>query len=199
MNILSEPKETSSVSLEPVFNAFRRRYQASLYRFFYRHLASWNVSGETVNDLASEVWIKIWVSRSQMPLDDEEFKRRMYRIATNVMIDYLRKPDTKYAYRGNSLDDEDFTLEAVDGCDVVRQVEVSAMCEAILKAADRLPGKSRRIALSIIQDVLEGRSPAEAYDEMVRKFGEDVTRESGKTAWFRSCRTLRQVLEKELK
>jgi len=47
-------------------------------------------SGETARDLAQESFLRLWKNRNELD-SDQHFFRMLYRIATNLAIDHLRK------------------------------------------------------------------------------------------------------------
>lgn len=68
-------------------SAFRQlvdRWQQPLVNYFYRHLAA----AEPAEELAQEVFVKIWTARSYVPRTP--FGAWFWRLARNQLIDYLR-------------------------------------------------------------------------------------------------------------
>ena len=70
---------------EPVFTALAERHRRELHVHCYRMLASF----DEAEDAVQETFLKAWRGRSGF--DGAQFRAWLYRIATNVCLDMLRR------------------------------------------------------------------------------------------------------------
>lgn len=71
------------------FEQLIERYHRSIQTLIYRIVWEW----ETANDLAQDVFVKMWEKHNRIPLSDNIYTL-LYRIAVHSAIDYLRRRKT---------------------------------------------------------------------------------------------------------
>jgi RNA polymerase sigma-70 factor (TIGR02960 family) len=140
---------------EPAFAALTERHRRELHVHCYRMLASF----DEAEDAVQETFLKAWCGRSGFE-GGPQFRAWLYRIATNVCLDMLRRGSRRTA--GNSPPEvpwlqpyPDLLLEAAAPSDeqpeaVVIQRETISL--AFLAALQALPPRQR--AALIARDVL---------------------------------------------
>ena len=120
---------------EKAFNAIVDAYSERLYWHIRRFLCS----HEDTNDLLQEVFIKIWAALPSFRGDAQLFTW-IYRIATNEVINYLRKQrlkalvsmETEYSVLERKIDDDTY-------------FNGDALQRELHKAIQRLPQKQRLV------------------------------------------------------
>ena len=120
---------------ETAFNAIVDAYSERLYWHIRRFLCS----HEDTNDLLQEVFIKIWAALPSFRGDAQLFTW-IYRIATNEVINYLRKQrlkalvsmETEYSVLERKIDDDAY-------------FNGDALQRELHKAIQRLPQKQRLV------------------------------------------------------
>lgn len=89
-NFLNRSWDFSTEKSQQDFKVFYQDYQNYVRKTLY-----WLVGHEPLDDLVQETFIKVWKSIHRFS-GHSHVKTWIYRIATNVAIDYLRKNKTEY-------------------------------------------------------------------------------------------------------
>ena len=142
---------------------------------------------DTAADLAQEAFVKAWQGLASFQ-GESSFATWVYRLATNVCIDYLRKQKRREAVEPSvSLDDaESGWAEPADWeQDPQLQLERSERGQALSRALARLPDWQRRI---LILRELSGLS----YQEISQAL--DIDLGTVKSRIARSRNSLRKIL-----
>lgn len=104
---------------------------------------------EEAADLAQEAFLKAWQGLGAFQ-GESSFSTWVYRLTTNVCIDYLRKQKRRQGVESTvSLDDEDngWAEPADWGQDPHRKVEQAERKAALSKALEQLPEHQRRVLM----------------------------------------------------
>ena len=142
---------------------------------------------ETAADLAQEAFVKAWQGLGSFQ-GDSSFATWVYRLATNVCIDYIRRQKRREAVEPSvSLDDEDSGwAEPADWeQDPHRQLERSEQGRALARGLARLPDWQRRV---LVLRELSGLS----YQEISQAL--DVDLGTVKSRIARARLSLRKIL-----
>lgn len=120
---------------QQAFEAFFRHY----YTFVFRFLSRFTLQHEVAEDLAQEVFVKLWESRER--LDPEQSVRSyLFQIASNLAINYRQR----VAKRVVSLGDEDLIFSAPGPHEILVG---KSLDEALEQALKNLPDQCRVIFL----------------------------------------------------
>lgn len=80
-------------SEEDAFKNLYYRYYESLFRFLCRRTRNYEIS----KDLMQELFIRVWRNREKLDAS-QSLKAYLYRIASNLAIDHLRKKEAEQAH-----------------------------------------------------------------------------------------------------
>jgi len=114
-NLVDAIKKSDKDSLRLLFE----KYYTSIYIFIWNKTKDDDLS----QDIVQEVFIKIWDSRSNLD-ESKSIKAYLYRIASNMCIDHLRKQVTRQAYVNDRIDsrDEDSSYKEFESTDNVKRI-----------------------------------------------------------------------------
>ena len=145
---------------------------------------------EEAADLAQEAFLKAWQGLPAFQ-GESSFATWIYRLATNVCIDYLRKQKRRRQVESEvSLDDEELSwTEPADWSqDPHRQLERSEQGRALARGLEALPEQQRQI---LVLRELSGLS----YQEISQKLGLDMGTVKSRIA--RGRMALRKILAED--
>ena len=117
-------------SNEAAFQALYHRYYEKLYHFVWVRTRSSEIS----RDLVQELFVRVWRNRESLD-DSKSIKAYFYRIANNLVINYVNKKANEKAYLAN-LPQDKYISSPND------QFEVS---EKVQSAIDGLPERPRTV------------------------------------------------------
>ena len=125
-----------------VFNELVIRYQGKIYNLVYKYVSN----AETARDLSQEIFIKAFRALPNFKRQSA-FYSWLYRIATNLCIDFIRQQK-----RGQALSFEDLTIGSSDEAafnDISPlppdQLETKELGQIIGQAVQQLPPKQQRV------------------------------------------------------
>ena len=78
------------------FRTLYYRYYEPLYRFVWHRIRS----EEKSKDFLQEIFTRVWITRDRLD-PERSVKAYFYRIANNIIIDYIRKSASEKSYRRN--------------------------------------------------------------------------------------------------
>ena len=145
---------------------------------------------EEAFDLAQEAFVKAWQGLPAFQ-GESSFATWIYRLATNVCIDYLRKQKRRRQVESEvSLDDEELSwTEPADWSqDPHRQLERSEQGRALARGLEALPEQQRQI---LVLRELSGLS----YQEIAEKLNLDLGTVKSRIA--RARMALRKILAED--
>lgn len=145
---------------------------------------------EEAFDLAQEAFVKAWQGLPSFQ-GESSFATWIYRLATNVCIDYLRKQKRRRQVESEvSLDDEELSwTEPADWSqDPHRQLERSEQGRALARGLEALPEQQRQI---LVLRELSGLS----YQEIAEKLELDLGTVKSRIA--RARMALRKILAED--
>lgn len=145
---------------------------------------------EEAFDLAQEAFVKAWQGLPSFQ-GESSFATWIYRLATNVCIDYLRKQKRRRQVESEvSLDDEEasWTEPADWSQDPQRQLERSEQGRALARGLEALPEQQRQI---LVLRELSGLS----YQEIAGKLDLDLGTVKSRIA--RARMALRKILAED--
>ena len=123
----------------------------------------WRMAGnaEDALDLSQEVFLKLWRTLAQYQFD-AAFSTWLYRLTSNVCIDFLRSRRRHPTVSLTAADEDDeqpqFDIPADEASGPEQQLARSELRRAVVRGLDRLPDDARRI---LILRELDGLSYAE--------------------------------------
>ena len=146
---------------QEAFNELVNRYQGKIYNLVYRYVSN----SETAKDLSQEIFIKAFRALPHFKRQSA-FYSWLYRIATNLCIDFIRQQK-----RGQALSLEDFTTDGNNEMvfnDVnplpPDQLETKELGHIIGQAVQQLPPKQQRVFNLRYQDGLQLKEIAAQLD-----------------------------------
>ena len=145
---------------------------------------------EEAADLAQEAFLKAWQGLSSFQ-GESSFSTWIYRLTTNVCIDYLRRKKRRQEVEpAVSLDDEDsgWAEPADAGQDPQRKLEEAERSRALSRGLERLPEHQRQV---LVMRELSGLS----YQEIGAATGLDLGTVKSRIARARVA--LRKILMKD--
>ena len=109
------------------------KHTSSIYNFTLRFIGPLYAQ-----DIAQEVFIKVWKNLKSFNSDKSQFKTWLFIITRNTITDYLRK---KKSISFSSLDDENFKEENIEDESILQDeiFEKLEDKEMLLKILDELP------------------------------------------------------------
>lgn len=136
---------------EKAFNCIVRVYGERLYW----HVRSFALSHEDADDMLQEIFIKIW---GALPLFRGEARlfTWLYRIATNEVLNFLRKRRLRYVFSFTS--EEKAYIERLDSDPYFNGDEAQ---KKLLAAVNRLPEKQRLVFIMRYFEELEYKDISE--------------------------------------
>ena len=142
-----------------VFEVLFQRYK----RPMVAHARRFVRSDAKAEELAQDVFVRVYTTKRYAP--DAKFKTWLYRVATNLCLNELRRPE--YGQRLEALDDDPRELPASSHTapDVVLSGAELSACVA--RTLERLPPKQRAAFLMARQDDLSHEQIAEALETSV--------------------------------
>lgn len=124
------------------FEIIVRKYQTPLFNYFFRMIQERELSLE----MTQEVFLRAYTNL-QTYKEDFQFSTWLFRIASNLLIDYWRKKKLPLVFL--DAQDEDETHPCVQVPDfepsVAEQYERKAVMEAVSRAISRLPENFREL------------------------------------------------------
>lgn len=164
------------------FNRLVMRYQNLVYNFLYRLAPRW----ENVDDLAQEVFIKVYRSIKQLK-DRAQFKSWLHRIAVSVYLDEQRR---QKKHRGRIVTDEGILDKQPDTGETPGQyMERQELYQRLQSALEQLP-EEFKLAV-ILRDIQEL-----SYDEIAKTLKCSIG--TVRSRIFRGRRLLQTVLKDQL-
>lgn len=171
---------------EKAFQEILNKYTSQILNYIYRAIGD----KESTEDLAHEVFLRLWRIRKKYR-PEARLSTFLYRIATNIIIDYKRKKNrnpTQYSF------DEQFVL---DSGSIERQIpdissdpdtseEDDHRTDNVRSAVLSLPSK-QRLALNLRMH--EGKN----YKEIAEIIG--ISKSAVESLLFRARRSLKEKLE----
>jgi RNA polymerase sigma-70 factor (ECF subfamily) len=140
-------------------------------------------------ELVQEIFVKVYTTKRYRP--DHRFRTWLYRVATNVCLNELRRPH--HGQRHDSLDasPEDGPAPELPGAepDPQQDLEGRELAARVAAALDRLPAKQRAAFLMVRHDGLSHDEIAEALETSVSAV---------KSLVHRALETLRREVEAAL-
>jgi len=174
---------------EPAFAYLVQKYRRPMVSFMYR-MAHNSAAAE---DLAQEVFLRVYRSRGNYEAS-AKFTTWLYRIATNLAVNYARDTRHERAENTVSLDEPDentgLTMDIADGSLSAEEMLVRReRLAAIREKVQALPERQRLAVVMHKYQQMDYREIAE-----VLKLSESAT----KSLLFRAYETLREQLKKFL-
>lgn len=171
---------------DAAFNYLVERYRRAMIGFLYRMVHDAAVA----EDLAQEVFLRVYRSRSTYTAD-AKFTTWLYRIATNLGVNYVRDHKNERPEVKSSLDETDeetgLSLDVADSrINVEQQMLRRERMAAIRKKVEELPERQRMAVLMHKYQEMDYRQIAE-----VLHLSESAT----KSLLFRAYETLRVSLK----
>ncbi len=171
---------------DAAFNYLIDKYRRPIISFMYRMVHNSAIAEE----LAQEVFLRVYRSRASYSAD-AKFTTWLYRIATNLAVNYAR--DTKYERPEfkQSIDEPDdetgLSIDVADGTlNVEQQILRRERLKAIRQQVESLPERQRMAVLMHKYQELDYKQIAE-----VLKLSESAT----KSLLFRAYESLREKLK----
>ena len=161
---------------ERSFEEIVSRYQQAVFNTIYRYTGS----REDVQDLAQEVFIKVWRNAGKFK-GESKFSTWLYRIVVNHCLNYRRKRRHQHV----SLDDLAEKGDTPEPLKVKPDHEQTRVVELVRAAVDGLPERQR---MALVLSQYEGRSYKEIAEIM------KVSVSSVESLIFRARRALRGKL-----
>ncbi len=161
------------------FDALFRRWAAPLLRYLERMVRDHAAAEE----LVQEVFLRVHRARDRY-VPEARFSTWLYRIATNLALNELRRPHLRRPHR--STDDEDAAPLAAETPAADDAADARRMGQAAWRELGRLPEKQRA---ALCLSAVEGLS----YAEVARAL--DVTEKAVKALVHRARSTLAQRLK----
>lgn len=166
---------------EKAFQEILNRYTSQVLNYIYRSTGD----KESAEELTQEVFLRLWRARKKYRLE-AKLSTFLYRIATNIIIDYKRKKNRKSAQY--SLDKP---LE-LDSDSIERQIpdntspDDNHITDNVKSAILSLPSKQR---IAITLRIYEGKN----YKEISEIIG--YSKSAVESLLFRTRRNLKEKLE----
>ena len=164
-----------------------RRYQRGLYNLAYRMVRE----SELARDLTQDVFVRVYGALGKYD-PSYSFSSWIYRVATNLCIDYIRKRkiETVSLDAPVSLrDDETVTRDVLDPTqDPERDLETAERQELLAEALDKLPEAHRMVLLLRHQRDL-------SYEEIARIL--EAPLGTVKARIHRAREAFRKILERD--
>jgi len=172
---------------EPAFEYLVQKYRRPMVSFMYR-MAHNSAAAE---DLAQEVFLRVYRSRGSYEAS-AKFSTWLYRIATNLAVNYARDRRHERPESTVSLDAPDentgLTMDIADGSLTAEEILVQReRMAAIRQRVQALPERQRLAVVMHKYQQMDYRQIAE-----VLKLSESAT----KSLLFRAYQTLREQLQK---
>ena len=125
-----------------VFNELVIRYQGKIYNLVYKYVSN----AETARDLSQEIFIKAFRALPNFKRQSA-FYSWLYRIATNLCIDFLRqqKRGQALSFEGLATDGNDETVFNDNSPLPPDQLETKELGQIIGQAVQQLPPKQQRV------------------------------------------------------
>jgi RNA polymerase sigma-70 factor (ECF subfamily) len=161
------------------FDALFRRWAAPLLRYLERMVRD----HAAAEDLLQEVFLRVHRARDRY-LPEARFSTWLYRIATNLALNELRRPHLRRPHR--STDDEEAAPLVAETPAADDVADARRMGQAAWRELGRLPEKQRA---ALCLSAVEGLS----YAEVARAL--DVTEKAVKALVHRARSTLAQRLK----
>ena len=187
LNLLSDAEVMLRVAAgdDSAFDYLVEKFRRPLVSFMYRMTHNQSVAEE----LAQEVFLRVYRSRASYAAD-AKFTTWLYRIATNLAVNYAR--DTKPERASTSLDEADpetgLKIDVADpGATVEQKLLKREKMAAIRKEVESLPERQR---LAVIMHKYQGMDYRQIAE--VLKLSESAT----KSLLFRAYEALRVKLQK---
>jgi len=140
------------------------RYENKIIRYIRRIS---NVSQESAEDIAQEVFIKVFVSLNEFN-DELKFSSWLYRIAHNETINYWRRNKKRKSYDISWDENEALMSILRDNRDIEEEVYQKITNQQLKNALKRLDEKYREV---LILNYLEGKSYQEIADILKKPIG----------------------------
>ncbi len=163
-------REGEAAAFEELF----RRWSGPLLRYLERMVRDLS----TAEELVQEAFLRVYRARDRYR-PDARFSTWLYRIATNLALNELRRPRRKSIHRSTEADDVPELRAESPGSDDV--VDARRLAAAVHQALGQLPEK-QRAALCLA--AVEGLSYAEVAEAL------DVTEKAVKSLVHRARSTL---------
>ena len=164
------------------FDDLFERWSGRLVRYLERMVRD----SATAEELCQEAFLRVYRARERYE-PGSRFSTWLYRIATNLALNELRRPRRRSAHL--STDDEAAPLELVGGAPAANVVvEARLEVDAVVRELDSLPER-QRAALWLA--AVEGRSYAEVAEAL------DTTVKSVKSLVHRARATLAERLRED--
>ena len=127
-------------TIQPDFDAVYEQYQLAIKNYLF-HLVS---DHDLADDLTQDTFLRAWraICLHHVSVDVSRMRAYLYRIATNVAYDALRR---RKCIRWNSLDDLEYEL--VDNLGEDPQACYDGPREGVCQALERTPSSYRRALL----------------------------------------------------
>jgi RNA polymerase sigma-70 factor (ECF subfamily) len=132
-------------TIQPDFDSVYEQYRSAM-RIYLFHLVS---DHELANDLTQDTFLRAWraIYLHHVPVAASHMSAYLYRIATNVAYDALRR---RKLIRWNSLDDLEY--EPVDDLGDDPQAHYNGPAESIALALELMPAAYRSALLLYLQE-----------------------------------------------
>jgi RNA polymerase sigma-70 factor (ECF subfamily) len=171
---------------DAAFNYLVERYRRAMMGFMYRMVHNAAIAEE----LSQEVFLRVYRSRSSYSAD-AKFTTWLYRIATNLAVNYARDNKNERPEVKASLDETDeetgLSIDVADGRpNIEQEILRRERLRAIRKHVDALPERQRTAVMMHKYQELDYRQIAE-----VLHLSESAT----KSLLFRAYETLRESLK----
>jgi RNA polymerase sigma-70 factor (ECF subfamily) len=130
-------KAGDAEAFESLFFKHMRPIVSFAYRFVHNR--------ETAEELAQEIFLKVYQgARAYRP--QAKFTTWLYRIATNLCLNEIRKPDFRAAHRSlalSSSESQDSTIKAMETGGPDEILGRDAILHALKQALDQIPERQR--------------------------------------------------------
>lgn len=138
------------------FPSIYDEFAPKIYKFCYFRVSS----KEEAEDIASQVFMKAWdhVAAGKEVTNVQGF---LYRIASNLVIDFYRKNKTKHEV---SLDDPFNPIDVPDKVNFVEGIEKDMLIQDIQSKLDQLPENYREVIIHKYINDLSIKEIAEVMD-----------------------------------
>lgn len=159
---------------DAAFDTLFQRWAGPLLRYLQRMLRD----PATAEDLVQEAFLRVYRARERYQ-PDARFSTWLYRIATNLALNELRRPRRRDPHE--SLDAEGAAPLAAPAPDPDQRVDARRRAAALARSLDALPDRQRA---ALLLSAVEGRSYAEVAELL------DVTEKAVKALVHRARASL---------
>lgn len=150
---------------EAAFTLFFHRYTPRLKPFIVGIVKVEAIADE----ILQEVFLKVWTNRKNL-VHVKEPAAWIYRVASNLSIEQLRRQATEYKNLKNSI-----AAQGKNPDDVLQKLSAKELQELIHEAVEQLPGKRKEIYLLTREEGLSHKEIADQLNLSIQTVKNQVT------------------------